>query len=121
MSNSDFTIALVGAGTMGSGIAQVAAGAGFRVIVTDVNEMALRKAMERIGSGFDRLVAKGQMTRQAKAAAIPLIATTTDLATIAPAEDRRLILDSLHRVQGLRQAELTDEQKCRLMRVEHLL
>ena len=63
------TIGVVGAGTMGTGIAQVAAGTGFPVILIDVNETALSKAMERIGSGFDRLVAKGQMSPESKQAA----------------------------------------------------
>ena len=80
------TIGVVGAGTMGAGIAQVAAGTGFQVILIDVNETALSKAMERIGSGFDRLVAKGQMSREAKQAAIGLIATGTDYAALAPAD-----------------------------------
>jgi 3-hydroxybutyryl-CoA dehydrogenase len=62
---------------MGTGMAQVAAGAEFQVILVDVNETALSKAMERIGSGFGRRVAKGQMSPKAKQAAISLIATGT--------------------------------------------
>lgn len=80
------TIGLVGAGTMGSGIAQVAAGAGFRAILIDVDEAALGQAVQRVGSGFDRLVAKGQLTRQARETAISLIATSTDLGTLASAD-----------------------------------
>ena len=53
------TIAVVGAGTMGTGITQVAAATGFKVTLIDVNEEALGKAVERIGSGFDRLLARG--------------------------------------------------------------
>ena len=63
------TIAVVGAGTMGTGIAQVAAATGLQVILIDVDQKALSKAMERIGSGYDRLVAKGQMSPEAKQAA----------------------------------------------------
>ena len=80
------TIGVVGAGTMGTGIAQVAAGTGFQVTLIDVNETGLSKAMERIGSGFDRLVAKGQMSAEAKQAAISLIATATDYTALAPAD-----------------------------------
>jgi 3-hydroxybutyryl-CoA dehydrogenase len=71
---------------MGAGITQVAAAAGFPVALIDVNEKALIRAMERIDSGFDRLVAKGQMTPEAKQAAISLIETGTDYATLAPAD-----------------------------------
>jgi 3-hydroxybutyryl-CoA dehydrogenase len=71
---------------MGSGIAQVAAGAGFRAILIDVDEAALGQAVQRVGSGFDRLVAKGQLTRQARETAISLIATSTDLGTLASAD-----------------------------------
>ena len=42
--------------------------------------------MERIGSGFDRLVAKGQMSPEAKQAALSLIATATDYSALAPAD-----------------------------------
>ncbi len=80
------TVGIIGSGTMGAGIAQVAAATGFQVILIDVNETALSKAMDRIGSGFDRLVAKGQMTLEAKQAAIGLIATGTDYTALAPAD-----------------------------------
>jgi|SRR5271165_3345479 len=79
------TIAVIGAGTMGTGIAQMAAASGFPVILVDVEEKALSKAMERVGSGYDRLVAKGQMSPEAKQAAISLIATATDHGAVAAA------------------------------------
>ena len=63
------TIGVVGAGTMGTGIAQVAASTGLQVILIDVDPKALSKAMERIGSGYDRLVAKEQMGAETKRAA----------------------------------------------------
>ena len=80
------TIAVVGAGTMGTGIAHVAAATGFKVTLIDVNGEALSKAVERIGSGFDRLLAKGQISPEAKQAAIGLIATATDYSALAPAD-----------------------------------
>ena len=69
------TTGVVGAGTMGTGIAQVAAATGFPVILIDVNETVLSKAMGRVGSGLDRLVAKGTMSPEAKQAALRLIQT----------------------------------------------
>ena len=80
------TIAVVGAGTMGTGIAHLAAATGFKVTLIDVNGEALSKAVERIGSGFDRLLAKGQISPEAKQAAIGLIATATDYSALAPAD-----------------------------------
>ena len=80
------TIGIVGAGTMGTGIAQVAAGCGFPVILIDVNETALSKAIERIGSGFGRLVAKGQMSADSKQAAISRVTAATDTTALAPAD-----------------------------------
>jgi 3-hydroxybutyryl-CoA dehydrogenase len=79
-------IAVVGAGTTGAGIAQVAAAAGFQVTLIDVNENALGKAVERIGSGFDRLVAKGQMSPEGRQAATCLIQTSTHYGALAPAD-----------------------------------
>jgi len=80
------TIAVVGAGTMGTGIAQVAAAAGFQVILIDVDEKALSKAMERTSAGSDRLVGRRQMSPEAKQAAISLIATGTDYTALTPAD-----------------------------------
>jgi 3-hydroxybutyryl-CoA dehydrogenase len=80
------SIGVVGAGTMGAGITQVAAATGFRVALIDVNEKALSRAMERVGSGFDRLVAKGQMSPEARQAAVHLIEMGTDYATLAPVD-----------------------------------
>ena len=79
-------IAVVGAGTMGAGIAQVAAAASFQVTLIDVNENVLSKAVERIGSGFDRLVAKGQISPEARQAATRLIETSTHYGALAPAD-----------------------------------
>jgi 3-hydroxybutyryl-CoA dehydrogenase len=75
------TIGIVGAGTMGTGIAQVAAATGFRVILVDINEAVLSKAMGRVGSGLDRLVAKGTMSPDAKQAALASADLVVEAAT----------------------------------------
>lgn len=80
------TIGVVGAGKMGTGTVQVAAAAGFLVALVDVDETALSTALERIGSGYGRLVAKGQMSPEAKQAAIRLIETGTGYSVLAPAD-----------------------------------
>ena len=53
------TVAVIGAGTMGNGIAQVAAQAGYNVIMTDIKDEFLAKGMSTIGGSLDRLIKKG--------------------------------------------------------------
>jgi 3-hydroxybutyryl-CoA dehydrogenase len=62
---NEFMIGVVGAGAMGSGIAQVAASAGHSVVVADANPGAAAKAKARIAEGLDGQVAKAKMTREA--------------------------------------------------------
>ena len=73
------TIAVVGAGTMGNGIAHVFAQAGYTVQLTDVNSDQLQKAIIQIGKNLDRQVAKALITEESKAATLGRIHTTTDL------------------------------------------
>ncbi|MCX5543770.1 3-hydroxybutyryl-CoA dehydrogenase [Paraburkholderia sp. CNPSo 3076] len=72
------TLGIVGAGTMGSGIAQVAALAGLRVIVVDVNEAALDKGLAALKGSLDRLIAKDKLDAAACDAALARIETSTD-------------------------------------------
>jgi len=55
------TIGVIGAGQMGSGIAQVAAQAGLRVLLHDVADAAIREAIDRLGRTLERLVGRGKM------------------------------------------------------------
>jgi 3-hydroxybutyryl-CoA dehydrogenase len=59
-------VLVVGAGTMGNGIAQIFASAGRSVLLTDSNEAALRRGLEIIGKSLDRLVKKGTIDAAAK-------------------------------------------------------
>jgi 3-hydroxybutyryl-CoA dehydrogenase len=56
------TICVCGAGTMGSGIAQVCASAGFTTILYELNEAVLQKAKTAIGAGLQKLVEKGKLS-----------------------------------------------------------
>jgi 3-hydroxybutyryl-CoA dehydrogenase len=76
------TIAVVGAGTMGNGIAQASAVAGFPVTLTDIAQPQLDRAMKTIAGSLDRLVKKEKMTEAAKDAALQKIKTSTDLSAI---------------------------------------
>nr|WP_313884890.1 3-hydroxybutyryl-CoA dehydrogenase [Desulfofundulus sp. TPOSR] len=57
-------IAIIGAGTMGAGIAQVAAMAGYRVILSDIKEEFVQGGLARIRSGLERLAARGKLCEQ---------------------------------------------------------
>jgi 3-hydroxybutyryl-CoA dehydrogenase len=73
-------VSVIGAGTMGNGIAHVFAQAGFAVTLIDVNAAQLEKAIATIGKNFDRQIAKGTITEEVKAAALANITTVTDVA-----------------------------------------
>lgn len=73
-------VSVIGAGQMGNGIAHVFAQAGFSVILIDVNATQLEKAIATIGKNFDRQIAKGTITEDAKIAALNNITTNTDIA-----------------------------------------
>ena len=70
------TVGIVGAGTMGNGIAQVCAVSGIEVIMTDIAQAALDKGLATIGKSLDRLIAKQKMTEADKAAALGRIKTS---------------------------------------------
>jgi 3-hydroxybutyryl-CoA dehydrogenase len=73
-------VAVIGAGTMGNGIAHVFAQSHFQVALIDVSAQQLEKAIATIGKNFDRQVAKGAVTEEAKAAALANIQTFTAIA-----------------------------------------
>ncbi len=76
------TIGIVGAGTMGNGIAQAFAVSGFDVILTDISEAAVQKGVATIAGSLDRLIKKEKMTAEQKAAALAKIQTATDVAAL---------------------------------------
>ncbi|KJZ39730.1 3-hydroxybutyryl-CoA dehydrogenase [Pseudomonas fluorescens] len=71
-------IGVIGAGTMGNGIAQVCALAGFNVTLLDISESALQKALATVSKNLDRQVAKETLTQEQKLAALDKIRTSTD-------------------------------------------
>ena len=80
------TIGIVGAGTMGSGIAQACATAGLDVILTDVNDAIVKKGVTTIVSDLDRRVAKGKFSAADKEAALAHIKCLTSYGALAPAD-----------------------------------
>lgn len=73
------TVGVMGAGTMGQGIAQIAASAGHSVLLCDVNPDALAQAMGRLEALFQRLVAKGKWSQDQAEATLVRIQTASDL------------------------------------------
>ena len=78
-------IAVIGAGLMGSGIAQIAAQAGYQVVLRDIGESALRGALAAIEKSYAKFVEKGTLSAADAEAARGRIATTTDLDAAADA------------------------------------
>jgi 3-hydroxybutyryl-CoA dehydrogenase len=72
-------IAVIGAGTMGNGIAHTFAQSGFTVKLIDVSEKSLDKGMDTIAGNLDRMIAKGTITQEDKAKTITNIITYTDI------------------------------------------
>jgi 3-hydroxybutyryl-CoA dehydrogenase len=79
-------LAVIGAGLMGSGIAQVAAQAGWEVVLRDVTDEALARGTDGIKASYDKFVAKEKLSAGDAAAALGRITTTTDLDAAADAD-----------------------------------
>ncbi|EON14081.1 3-hydroxybutyryl-CoA dehydrogenase [Pandoraea sp. SD6-2] len=80
------TIGIVGAGTMGNGIAQTAATAGWNVIVIDVAEAALTNGLALLKSNLDRLVSKDKLDSEARSAALARVRFSTDYQQLSDAD-----------------------------------
>jgi 3-hydroxybutyryl-CoA dehydrogenase len=106
-------IAVIGAGAMGSGIAQVAAVAGLGVTLVEVSDAAVEKGLDRVRGNLQKLVAKGKMTQGDTEAALGSIRGTTALEDVPPAdvvieavtENYEVKADLLKRVDALVRAE----------------
>lgn len=77
------TIGVIGAGTMGSGIAQAFSAKGFSVILQDVSNAALEKGVATISNSLDRLIKKGVATADEKIQTLKHISSTTNVADLA--------------------------------------
>jgi len=85
-------LAVIGAGLMGRGIAQVAADRGAKVTILDVDEEATRAAWEKIDQSLEDLVAKGRWPRERKDALMSNIGRTTDYGEL---KDVPLVIESV--------------------------
>src|SRR5450432_2990832 len=80
------TVAVLGAGTMGNGIAHVFARGGYRVILRDVEKKYLDRGMETITKNLDREVKKGKIAEADKPTVLGRIEATTDVGALAGAD-----------------------------------
>ncbi len=80
------TVAVLGAGTMGNGIAHVFARAGYKVILRDVEQRFVDRAMDTISKNLEREVKKGKLDEAGKGATLARLMPVTDMAAIAVAD-----------------------------------
>ena len=88
-------IAIIGAGQMGNGIAQVSSCAGYRVTMIDIKEEFLDKGMNTINNSLNKLVSKGKMSEIEAESAISRISTSTDKSS---ASDADLVVEAIPEV-----------------------
>ena len=102
------TLGVIGAGTMGTGIAQVAALSGLSVLMLDVDEGRIARGRGAVAGALERLVAKGKLAPEAREAALARIAGSSDYADLggcdviveAATENVAAKLDILHRADA---------------------
>jgi len=85
-------LGIIGFGQMGSGIAQVAAGAGYPVVATDEKDEFLKKGLSRIEGLLNKAIEKGKATEEDKKKTLGNITTTTDLGAFA---DCDLVIEAI--------------------------
>ena len=110
------TVAVLGAGTMGNGIAHVFARAGYSVILRDVQEGFLQRGMETIGKNLDREVKKGKLAEGERPQVLARLKPVTDLAAIAAAD---FVVEAVPEKLEIKRAVLTEADK--LLRPEVIL
>ncbi|MCK1495122.1 3-hydroxybutyryl-CoA dehydrogenase [Bradyrhizobium sp. 180] len=72
------TVGIIGAGTMGNGIAQVCAAAGLSVVMVDISDAAVNRGLSTVGGSLERLVKKEKMSAADREATLKRITGTTD-------------------------------------------
>ncbi|MDA8124922.1 MAG: 3-hydroxyacyl-CoA dehydrogenase family protein [Deltaproteobacteria bacterium] len=105
-------IAIIGAGAMGSGIAQVSAIAGYGVTLTDVSAAQLDKARRSVEGGLGKLVQKGKLTQEEAAASLARIKTSDAFGEAVGEAD--LVIEAVFENLELKQKIFRDlEKECR--------
>ena len=107
MSNIDSikTVAVLGAGTMGNGIAHVFARAGFHVILRDVEQRFLEWALETIGKNLEREIKKGKLAEADQITVLERVQPVTELRAIAAAD---FVVEAVPEKIEIKRAVLTE-------------
>lgn len=93
-------ITVIGAGTMGNGIAHVFAQTGFNTTIVDISETALEKAIQTITKNLDRMVAKGTITEVQKSDTLKNLSTSTSIEQ--GAANAELVVEAATENEGLK-------------------
>ena len=102
------TVGVIGAGTMGNGIAQACAVSGLDVVMVDIAEDAVQRGLATVSASLDRLVKKHKLTLDDQVAALARIRVGTDYALLKPAQ---LVIEAATENEGLKRkilAQLDD-------------
>lgn len=92
-------VGVIGAGQMGAGIAQVAAQAGLRVVLCDVDQGFVDKGVGRIKSGLDRLVSKGRLTASDQSDILGRVVGAADMAALS---DVDIVIEAVTENEGVK-------------------
>src|SRR5574344_2657832 len=93
------TVGIIGAGTMGNGIAQACATSGINVVMVDISEAAVQKGLATGAGSLDRLIKKEKITPADKDAALARIQIATDYAALKRAQ---LVIEASNENEALK-------------------
>ena len=101
-------VGIIGAGTMGNGIAQTCAMSGFATVMLDINEAAIQKGLATITNSLDRLIKKEKISEAQKAAALALIKTTTAMADMSGVD---IVIEAATENEGVKLKIIKDVER----------
>jgi 3-hydroxybutyryl-CoA dehydrogenase len=110
------TVAVLGAGTMGNGIAHVFARSGFTVILRDIDQRFLDRALDTIGKNLDREIKKGKLAEAEKGTVLARVKPVTVMAAIAAAD---FVVEAVPEKLEIKRAVLTEAD--RILRPEVII
>ena len=116
-------VSVIGAGTMGNGIAHVFAMAGYQVTLCDISAEALEKALNKIAKNLDRMLAKEKITEADKVDALARIKTDTSMENAVANAD--LVVEAATenidlKLSIFKQLDAFTTDDCILLRIHHL-